>query len=154
MRRRALLTYVVLVVLLVGSVAFALLAGEGTLADGDLRRVFLDLRATRAAAAFIVGAALATAGLVVQGLFRNPLVSPSILGTTAGASFGGQAALLSLYFASGKTHTALLAGVLSPDLVLPVGCLAGAVLALAVVMAFDRKDQGTLTLILTGFVLS
>ncbi|MEJ2369781.1 MAG: iron chelate uptake ABC transporter family permease subunit, partial [Gemmatimonadales bacterium] len=44
------------------------------------------LRGFRLASAFLAGAALAVGGVVVQGLFRNPLASPSVLGTTAGAS--------------------------------------------------------------------
>ncbi len=106
MPRRVRLTFVSLAALVVASGAAALLAGHGRLSDPALRAVFLDLRATRATAAFLVGSALAVAGVVVQGLFRNPLVSPSILGTTAGASFGGQAALLMVAFAVAAWKTA------------------------------------------------
>lgn len=149
MPRRSRLTFVALAALVVVSMAIALLAGHGRLSDPALRAVFLDLRATRAAAAFLVGAALAVAGVVVQGLFRNPLVSPSILGTTAGASLGGQAALLAVAWLP-SARPALL----SPDLMLPVGCLAGALGSLAIVLAFDRLGGGALTLLLTGFILS
>lgn len=153
MPRRTRLTFVALGALVVASGALALLAGHGRLSDPALRAVFLDLRATRAGAAFLVGSALAVAGVVVQGLFRNPLVSPSILGTTAGASFGGQAALLLVAFLP-SARPALL----SPDLMLPVGCIAGALGSLAIVLAFDRTagapGGGALTLLLTGFILS
>src|SRR5690606_16084041 len=54
--------------------------------DVALSTTFLELRGMRAAAAFLAGAALAVSGVVLQTLFRNPLVDPGILGTTAGAS--------------------------------------------------------------------
>ncbi len=50
--------------------------------------VILQVRLPRIAAALVVGAALAGAGAAYQGLFRNPLVSPDILGVSAGAGLG------------------------------------------------------------------
>jgi iron complex transport system permease protein len=77
-------------------------------------------------------------------------VSPSVLGATAGAGLGGQLALLAV---------ALLPGLRPLDaqlgaLVLPFGCLAGALLALLILLAFCRQRTETLTLVLTGFILS
>jgi len=54
--------------------------------------VYWHLRMPRALLAACAGAGLAVGGVVFQALFRNPLASPSVLGTTAGASFGGQVA--------------------------------------------------------------
>lgn len=139
--------YGILLALLAGATVAALLVGHGSLADPSLRATLLELRATRIAAALLAGAALAVGGVVVQGVFRNPLVSPSILGTTAGASLGGQVALLMLAWGSVGTS-------IPPELVLPVGCLAGAGLSLAIVLGFCRERAGTLMLILTGFILS
>jgi iron complex transport system permease protein len=139
--------YAILLVLLLGVAAGSLLVGHGRLSDGSIRGALLELRATRVAAALLAGAALAVGGVVVQGVFRNPLVSPSILGTTAGASLGGQLALLAL--AAGG-----LRGGLPPEMVLPLGCLLGAGAALAIVLTFCRARTGTLMLILTGFILS
>lgn len=141
------LTYAILLALLVGATCVALVVGHGSLVDPALRSTLLELRATRVAAALLAGAALAVGGVVVQGVFRNPLVSPSILGTTAGASLGGQLALLALAWGSAGT-------VIPPELVLPVGCLAGAGLSLTIVLLFCRERTGTLMLILTGFILS
>src|SRR6185503_10596615 len=76
------------------SVALGLMFGQGALSDSGLRNTFLELRAFRIAVAFFAGAALAVGGVLVQGLFRNPLASPSVIGTTAGASLGGQLALV------------------------------------------------------------
>ena len=49
------------------------LTGDGRLQDVDLTSVFLELRALRLASACIIGASLAVAGVMMQGLFRNPL---------------------------------------------------------------------------------
>jgi len=68
----------------------------------------------------LAGAALATGGAVVQGVFRDPLVSPSILGTTAGASLGGQLAMLAMVSGSPLASLAV-----SAEMMLPLGCLAG-----------------------------
>ena len=48
----------------------------------------------RIVAAVLIGAALAVAGAVYQGLFKNPMVSPDILGASSGAGFGAALALL------------------------------------------------------------
>ena len=69
------LTYVVLVVLLVGAVALALLVGHGSLADPTLRSTLLGLRATRGGAALLAGAALATGGAL--GMARLGCGGPS-----------------------------------------------------------------------------
>ena len=139
--------YAVLLALLLATVAIALAVGHGSLSDPILGRTLLELRATRVAAALLAGAALAVGGVVVQGVFRNPLVSPSILGTTAGASLGGQLALLALAWGAAGTR-------IPSELVLPLGCLVGAGLSLAILLAFCRERTGTLMLILTGFILS
>ena len=139
--------YTILLVLLVGASVGALLVGHGSLSDPAMRATLLELRATRVAAALLAGAALAVGGVVVQGVFRNPLASPSILGTTAGASLGGQVALLALAW-GGIGSSA------SSEMVLPLGCLLGSGLALAVVLVFCRERTGPLMLILTGFILS
>lgn len=144
---RLVLVYTVLVALLLLTIGAALLVGHGSLADPSLFHTLLELRATRVLAAAAAGAALAAGGVVVQGVFRNPLVSPSILGTTAGASLGGQLALLAL-------ATQAADSLLPAELVLPLGCLAGAGLGLAILLLFCRERAGTLTLILTGFILS
>jgi iron complex transport system permease protein len=60
--------------------------------------VILHVRGPRVLAAALVGAALAVAGTAFQGLFRNPLVSPDILGASSGAALG---AVLGIYFSLG-----------------------------------------------------
>jgi iron complex transport system permease protein len=56
--------------------------------------VLFNIRLPRILAALLVGAALSTAGVSFQGIFRNPLVSPDILGVGAGAGFGACLAIL------------------------------------------------------------
>ena len=60
--------------------------------------VVLNVRGPRIAAAILVGAALAAAGAAYQGLFRNPLVSPDILGVSTGAALG---AVVGIYLSLG-----------------------------------------------------
>lgn len=144
---KAAATYAVLLVLLAAVCLLALIVGQGSLADPALRATLLELRATRTGAAFLAGAALATGGVVLQGVFRDPLVSPSILGTTAGASLGGQVALLVLAWGAPGAW-------IPPEMVLPFGCLLGAGLSLIVILGFCRQRTSALVLILTGFILS
>lgn len=101
--------------LLLASVAFAFTVGRYPIALSDLfafglallglgdmeqarydllRNLILDVRAPRIAAAVLVGASLASAGAAFQAVFRNPLVSPSLLGVLAGASFGAAIGIL------------------------------------------------------------
>lgn len=56
--------------------------------------IVFDVRLPRIIAAFIVGAALAIAGAAFQGTFKNPLVSPDLLGVSDGAGFGAAVAIL------------------------------------------------------------
>ncbi len=140
--------YPLLFTMLIVAGVLAVLVGSGDLSDPELRDTFLKLRGFRLAAAFLAGAALAVGGVVVQGLFRNPLASPSVLGTTAGASFGGQVALL--FFGL----TGMGAGFVVPEMVVPIGCFVGALGALAVLLLFLRITHDLLALLLTGFVLS
>ncbi len=60
--------------------------------------VLLQIRGPRVLAAVLVGAALAIAGAAFQGLFRNPLVSPDLLGASSGAALG---AVLGIFFSLG-----------------------------------------------------
>ncbi|WP_296751611.1 iron ABC transporter permease [Thiobacillus sp.] len=65
----------------------------GPAADSDAATVVWQLRLPRIAAGLLVGAALSAAGAAYQGMFRNPLVSPDILGVSAGAGLGAALAI-------------------------------------------------------------
>jgi iron complex transport system permease protein len=145
---------VVLVLLAVTSaVLFAgsLFAGASSLDDQSLFATLIELRLARGAVAYLAGAALAVAGVISQGLFRNPLASPDILGTSAGASFAGKLSLLGF-------QALLLRGDLpssiQPEMLLPLGCMLGAGFALVILLAIARAAPSTVVLLLAGFLLS
>lgn len=142
-------SYLALVVLIVLAAALSMLVGRGNLADEALRGVFLEIRAMRTLAAFISGAALGVAGVLVQGLFRNPLASPDILGTTAGAVLFGNASLVVF-----ELFGLSLLGFVAPALLLPLGAIVGAFVALLILVFLMRRSEDLLVLLLTGFILS
>lgn len=130
--------------------ALSLLVGSHTLSDASLARTLLTLRGSRAFVAYLAGAALAVAGVLVQGLFRNPLASPDLLGTSAGASFFGKLTMLGFeaLLVAGSVRS------IEPELFLPLGCLLGALLSLLLLLAIARVARETLVLLLAGFLLS
>eukprot|EP01137_Pigoraptor_chileana_P029642 Opistho-2@1254 len=86
-----------LLALLIGSAALLALGlaigstGWSPLQNNDdpvMRQILWDIRAPRSMGAWLAGALLALAGAVAQGLFRNPLADPYLLGCSAGASLG------------------------------------------------------------------
>ena len=62
--------------------------------DASLASTLLDLRLARAASAFVTGALLALAGVMMQALLRNPLADPYVLGVSGGAAVGALGAML------------------------------------------------------------
>lgn len=146
-----------LIVLLVAASAFALLAacflgstqmsggrivaallGQGS--AGDML-VIWEIRLPRALAAFVVGAALGTSGAALQGLLRNPLADPGVLGVTATSSL---TATFALYYGFAATSAYLL----------PVYAIAGALAATALLAAAAIRIKSVVTLILLGVGLS
>jgi iron complex transport system permease protein len=107
--------------------------------------VIWSVRLPRALLGFVVGGGLAVAGAALQGLFRNPLADPAILGVSSGASLG---AVLAIY--TGLSARAVWA--------LPLGSFAGAAAnALLVFAIAARRGRGrvfTGTLLLVGVALS
>jgi iron complex transport system permease protein len=78
---------------------FSLLSGQPV--SANVETVVLQVRGPRVLGALLVGAALAAAGTAYQGMFRNPLVSPDILGVSTGAALGAVLAIflsLNLFF--------------------------------------------------------
>ena len=76
-----------------GAVLWAKLTGTPSGVSPTVETVIWQIRLPRIAAAVLIGAALAAAGATYQGLFRNPLVSPDILGVAAGAGLGAAVAI-------------------------------------------------------------
>lgn len=78
------------------SLLWAKLTGGSHGVDSTIETVVWKIRGPRVAAAILIGAALAAAGAAYQNMFRNPLVSPDILGVSAGAAVG---AVLGIFLA-------------------------------------------------------
>jgi len=156
---RATLVLVSLTVLLAAAALFAAKTGPVPLSWSDLARVFtdpgareslpmqsrilFDLRLPRVALGLCVGAALAVAGTTFQGLLRNPLADPYLLGVSGGAALGAVFVLT----------TGVGAGV---PLVVPAAACGGALLAVAAVwrLASGAGALPPTALILSGVVVS
>jgi iron complex transport system permease protein len=107
--------------------------------------ILLQIRLPRVLASGVVGAALAISGLMFQGLFRNPMADPYVIGSSGGAVLG---ACIGIFFFSqlslfGFSATALLA-------------FAGSVTTMAIVYSLARSNGRTnvITLLLAGFAVS
>ena len=122
------------------SVLLAKLSGRPPDVPLIVHNVIWQVRGPRVIAAALVGAALAVAGTAFQGLFRNPLVSPDILGASSGAALG---AVLGIFFSLGVLAIQSLAFV-------------GGLLAVAAVYLIGsavRSRDPVLVLVLTGVVI-
>lgn len=136
-------------VVVLGVVAvLGLSIGRGELSSQN-GAVFVELRAWRIAAAALAGAALGMGGVLMQGLFRNPLASPDLLGTTAFALFGGQLVLVVVVLAGASLPIWLPA-----ELLLPIGCLLGAAGALAALLWLAERASGLTTVLVVGFLMA
>jgi iron complex transport system permease protein len=101
--------------------------------------VLFSVRLPRILAALLVGAALSTAGASFQGIFRNPLVSPYILGVGAGAGFGACLAIL----------------LWNNYLVIQVMAFVFGLLAMFIAISMGKasKGNGTLVFVLSGMIV-
>lgn len=122
------------------TVLLAKLTGQTADVSTAVQSVVLQVRGPRVLAAALVGAALAVAGTAFQGLFRNPLVSPDILGASSGAALG---AVTGIFFSL---------GVLAIQAFAFVGGLV-AVAAVYVIGSAVRARDPILVLVLTGVVV-
>jgi len=105
------------------------------------RTIILSLRLPRAILAGIVGAGLSVSGVTFQALLRNPLADPYILGVSSGAAVG---AILAILF-----------GLSTHSLGLPLASFLGALLTILVVFYFGRQDRKIHpnTLLLAGIII-
>jgi len=101
--------------------------------------IVMTIRLPRILAAILIGASLALAGASFQGLFRNPLVSPDILGVSAGAGCGAALAILMEWNLFGIQILAF--------------CFAIAAVGIAYMVSRVVKGNPTLTLILAGMAI-
>lgn len=104
--------------------------------------VIFNVRIPRIVAAMLVGASLSVSGATYQGLFKNPMVSPDILGASAGAGFGAAIAILMSYGTVGVQISSFMFGI-------------GAVgLTYLISTVISKGNSSTLALVLTGMVIS
>lgn len=153
-RRRLLLLAACLPLVLLAAAALGAVsigpADLGKLLSGSadvpavVRAVFWEIRVPRVLLAALVGGSLALAGAGVQGLFRNPLADPALIGVSAGAALG---AVLCFFFG----WEGLLGGWF-----LPLAAFAGGLLAVLILMSFHSgfAAGGTAKLILAGVALN
>jgi iron complex transport system permease protein len=104
--------------------------------------ILLDVRLPRLVLGLLVGATLALSGGSYQGVFRNPLASPWLLGVAAGAGLG---ATIAIVVGSGQLLT-----------VLPLAAFVGALLgvSLTYLMGYSSSGRTSLTLVLSGIAVS
>jgi len=116
------------------------LVGNASSPSSSIEIVLWQIRFPRLIAAGFIGAALSVSGAVYQGLFRNPLVSPDLLGVSAGAALG---AILAIFFSLSIVALqglAFLGGVVSVALVYAIG-------------ARLRGHDQTISLVLAGIAV-
>lgn len=114
------------------------LLGQSTPGDNI---VIWQIRLPRALAAFVVGAALGASGAALQGLLRNPLAEPGVLGVTATSSLF---ATFALYYGFAASSVYLL----------PIYAIAGALVATTLLTVAAIRVKSVVTLILLGVGLS
>ena len=90
--------------------------------------VFLQIRLPRVLLSALVGASLSVSGALMQALFRNPIVEPGLVGTSAGAAFGA-----AIVFVLGKNITFLFFEYISRAFLLPIFAFLGGLLATIIV---------------------
>ncbi|HEY4091328.1 MAG TPA: iron ABC transporter permease [Luteibacter sp.] len=152
--RRALLG--ALALLLIATATWSLSRGAMTIAPGDIvgavvrwlsgeaargdDGIVLGLRLPRLLLAIVVGAALATGGSTMQGLFRNPLADPGLIGVSAGAAVGAVGAIV----LGGKSGSWIIAA----------SAFVGGLVATTLVFLIGRRRPGVANLLLAGVAIN
>jgi iron complex transport system permease protein len=126
------------------------------------QQIVFEIRLPRTLGAWAAGALLGLAGAVAQGLFRNPLADPYLLGSASGASLGVALALAAMGGGAGMLGGSMMNGgvavsVFSSSVLVRLGltgaAFAGAVMAVLLTLALSRGVQHTLRLLLAGVVV-
>lgn len=152
----------------VGSAGFENLIGPLLRPQADpsattmAQQIVFDIRLPRTLGAWAAGALLGLAGAVAQGLFRNPLADPFLLGSASGASLGVAMALAAMGGGAGMLGASMMnsgvaVSVFSSSVWVRLGltgaAFAGAVLAVLLTLLLSRGVQHTLRLLLAGVVV-
>jgi iron complex transport system permease protein len=125
------------------------LFGDATTLDGRDALVVLNIRLPRVLLALLVGAALAVSGALMQGLFRNPLADPGLVGVSAGAGLAAAATIvLGDRFLAGMAMKV-------PFAVLPFGAFCGGLIStLTLYLIATRQGRTSVaTMLLAGVAL-
>jgi iron complex transport system permease protein len=150
MKMRIAIAFTLWLAVLPASALLALLSGSSgisspaSLLDPAMAAILTDARLPRVIAAAVVGAALSAAGSALQGIMRNPLAEPFVLGVSGGAALGGTAAIaLGLNMSDGAPWVVLLS-------------FAAAVATTLLLSLMDRMRGGAsiITILLTGVVFN
>jgi len=112
--------------------------------------VFLQLRLPRILLCAVTGAILSVSGVLMQGLFRNPIVEPGLVGTSAGAAFGASI----IFVLAPKMNPVL--KTISGTLLVPLFAFAGSLLATYIVysLAKNAKRVSIMSLLLIGIAVN
>ncbi|MBZ4655009.1 MAG: iron transporter permease [Peptococcaceae bacterium] len=102
--------------------------------------IVLGIRLPRTILSMLIGAGLAVSGSTFQGLFRNPLVSPDVLGVSSGAGFGAALGILTTGISGISSISAFAFGILS--------------VFLTYMLAKTRKEVSVMSLVLAGMIVS
>jgi iron complex transport system permease protein len=121
----------------------------GTPARSSWTAIVRLIRLPRALTALLAGSALATSGLLMQTVFRNPLAGPFVLGVGSGASLG---VALVVLLAGGSASAFLAAAGLLGDTGLVLAAALGAAAVLALVLAASRRVRNVMTLLILGLL--
>ncbi|GKW14661.1 iron ABC transporter [Pectobacterium actinidiae] len=128
-----------------GALALSLKTLWQTPFDDPLWHIWLNIRVPRVLLAILVGGALACSGAIMQGLFRNPLADPSLLGISSGAAL---CVALTIVLPLGLPP---LLALYSPMF----AAFAGSLAITAIIFILSRSEQGGLTrLLLAGIALN
>jgi iron complex transport system permease protein len=116
------------------------------LEDPVAQQIVWDIRLPRSLGAWLAGALLGLAGAVAQGLFRNPLADPYLLGSASGASLGVALTLVLFGVSPFATHWLVRLG-------LNGGAFVGAIAGVLLTLLLAQGVQHTLRLLLAGVIV-
>lgn len=150
---RATALYLLLIAAAAGAFLLSMTVGPAAIGPAGLVAAFAgdapeatelivrEIRLPRALLGLLVGATLGLAGAGLQGLFRNPLAEPGLLGASSMAALGG---VIAMYFG---LYAAF-------PLALPACAMVGSLVAVAFLLLVARHDGSALTVILAGVAIS
>lgn len=125
------------------NVFYCKIAGYTSVYGANVENVIFKVRMPRIFAAILIGCALSTAGSAYQGIFRNPMVAPDILGASGGAGLGAAIGLLCSFTSLEVQIMSFIFGLVAVFLTFGINSV------------INHGDEGsTLSLILTGMVIS